>query len=280
MEAGAGSPIEYWRASSSLSPFVTGYHRYNVALPAGTVLRDAFFPSWASVRITMPGNGRWSLRLGSRLFDPVPEAAFIGPTSYAGYLETGGGTLTGVGLLPMGWAALFGGDVSRHANRVMPLSAIDPGADALVRALHDGEPPQQAFDTWLSARLPRAREIDPRVEQLQAAIADPAIDRIETIADMLALTQRSLATFTRLHFGFTPKLLLRRGRFLRALSGVLTHPGDGAEVIEAAGYWDRSHFLRDSHLFLGCSIRDFAKRRGPLNQIALHTRAAVLGAPV
>lgn len=280
MEAGAGAPIEYWRAADALAPFVTGYHRYDVPLPVGVSLKDVFFPSWASVRIALPGSRRWSLHVGSRRFDPVPPAAFIGPTSSAAYLETTGGVLVGFGVHPMGWAALFGGDISRFANRIVPLSTLDPTTDALVGALFEGEPPAAAFDAWLLARLSHARPVDPRIAQLYALIDDPAVDRIETICDALGLTQRALATFTRLHFGFTPKLLLRRSRFLRALSGVLTRPEQGASVLETAGYWDRSHFLRDSHLFLGCSIRDFSKRRGPLNQLALQARAEVLGAPV
>ncbi|KQT33567.1 hypothetical protein ASG29_05910 [Sphingomonas sp. Leaf412] len=280
MEAGTRSPIEYWRASDTLSQFVTGYHRYNVALPPGMVLRDVFFPSWATVRIAIPESRRWSVRMASRQFDPVPENAFFGPSSYAGYLESHGGTLVGVGILPMGWAALFGGDISRHANRVVPLVAIDPGAAALVRALHEGEEPDAAFDAWLRERLSHGRPVDPRIAQLFALLHDPAIYRIETIAEMLHMTQRTLAAFTRGHFGFTPKLLLRRARFMRALSGVLSQPEDGAALIEAAGYWDRSHFLRDSHLFLGCSVRDFLKRRGPLNQVAMNARAEALGAPV
>lgn len=280
MEAGAGAPIEYWRADDALSRYVTGYHRYNVALPPGVVLRDVFFPSWATVRIALPGSRRWSVRMGTRHFDPVPETAFFGPSSYAGYLESQGGALVGVGLLPTGWAALFGGDISRHANRIVLLSAIDPGAGRLVQALHDGTEPKEAFDSWLIERAAHAREPDPRIAQLYALLTDPAIDRIETIADTLGMTQRTLATFTRGHFGFTPKLLLRRARFMRALSDVLSHPDEGAMRIGAAGYWDRSHFLRDCHLFLGCSVRDFLKRRGPMNQLAMHARAEALGAPV
>lgn len=280
MERGAGSPIEYWRAPDSLARFVTGYHRYNIALPGGVVLRDALFPGWSSIRFSLSGSASWSVRLGSRRFDPVPTAAFHGPSSYAGYVETGAGTLVGLGLLPMGWAALFGGDISRHANRVVPLAALDPLLPDLRRRFDAGEMPAAVFEDWLHARLAQCREPDPRIGELYHLLNDPEIDRIETISDQLAMTPRVLASFTRLHFGFTPKLLLRRSRFLRALSGVLSQPDDGTALLEAAGYWDRSHFLRDSHLFLGCSVRDFQKRRGPFNQMAMDVRAAAFGAPV
>ncbi len=279
MDKAGGQPIDYWRVSDTLAPFVTGYHRYAVPLPPGVTLRDVFFPSWATIRIALPGSQNWGLRLGSRSFDPVPTAAFVGPTSYAGYLEARGGALVGVGILPYGWAALFGGDVSRFANRVVPLHAIDVDAGSIEAAIGAGTRPDLAFEEWLSARLGR-RTPDPRIAQVFAMLDDPVVTRIETIAEALGLTQRVLADFTRVHFGFTPKLLLRRSRFLRALSAVLTRSGDANEVVCAAGYWDRSHFLRDSHLFLGCSVRDFVKRRGPLNQVAMNVRAEVIGAPV
>lgn len=279
MDEAGGQPIDYWRVSDTLAPFVTGYHRYSVPLPPGMTLRDVFFPSWATIRIAMPGSQSWSLRLGSRTFDPVPAAAFIGPTSYAGYLEARGGALVGVGILPHGWAALFGGDVSRFANRVLPLSAIDADAGSIQAAIGDGVRPDIAFEVWLTARLGR-RTPDPRIPALFQLLNDPAVARIENIAESLGVTSRALADFTRVHFGFTPKLLLRRSRFLRALSSVLTQPGKGASALDAAGYWDRSHFLRDCHLFLGCSVREFVKRRGPLNQVAMDVRADVIGAPV
>ena len=207
----------------------------------------------------------------------MPSAALVGPMSQAGYLTSSGGTLVGVGILPMGWARLFGGDASRFTNRVMPLSAVDGGADTLVAALHEGETPVAAFDAWLTERLARSAPEDPRVAQLYALIDDPAMTRIEAIAERLGMTARALGALTRQHFGFTPKLLLRRMRFMRALEAMLLRPDQAAAVLEREGYWDRSHFLRDSHLFLGCSVREFQRRRGPLNAIAMRVREKALG---
>ena len=275
----AATPIAYWAPGEELAPYVTGYHRYQAPrVPGG--YRDALFPSWPTIRISLDGVEDWSVRLGNRTFDPVPRDAFFGPSSSAGYLTTYGGTVVGVGLKPFGWAQLFGGDIARYANRVVPLDAIDAGGSVLRAALEDGVPPWEALEAWVSARLHRRPPADPRIDQLSRLLENPATTRIEALAEALEMTPRGLATLTRFNFGFTPKLLLRRTRFMRALSGVLTEPARGPEVLDAAGYWDRSHFLRDSHLFLGCSVRDFQRRRGPLNQLALTAREEVLGSPV
>lgn len=276
----AVSPIRYWQPSAALAPYVTGYHSYHAALPPGLTLKDVFLPSWASIRVSLHDSPPWSLRMGPRSFDPMPEVAFIGPTSCAGYVSTQGGTMVGVGLKPLGWAQLFGGDISKHANRVVPLSQLDLGADQLHQALGAADAPEQAFGHWLEARLHRRAPSDPRIARLFAILEEGAESRIDVIAEMLDMNPRTLATMTRLSFGFTPKLLLRRTRFIRALNALLADPEQGPTVLEAAGYYDRSHFLRDSHLFLGCSVREFIRQRGPLNQIALRVREKALGRPV
>ena len=276
----AVSPVQYWQPSATLAPYVTGFHSYHAALPPGLILQDVFLPSWASIRVALHESPPWSLRMGPRTFDPMPQIALIGPTNCAGYLSTQGGTMVGVGLKPLGWAQLFGGDVSKHANRVVPLSQIDSGAEQLREALETDEAPDQAFGRWLEARLHRRPAADPRIAQLFAILEQGCETRIDVIADMLGTSPRSLATMTRYSFGFTPKLLLRRTRFVRALSAMLAAPDQGAAVLEEAGYYDRSHFLRDSHLFLGCSIREFNKRRGPLNGAAMRVRSTVIGAAI
>lgn len=280
MSEAGNAPVAYWAAAPELHNLVTGYHRFEAAAPPGVTLRDVLFPDWVTIRITLRDTPPWSLRIGSREHHAMPTAVLIGPMSQAGYVAFTGGTLAGVGILPAGWARLFGGDVSRFANRVVPLMQFDPGAMLLVDALESGETPAAAFDTWLTERLATRAPEDPRIHRIYTMLNDPTVTRIETICETLGLSSRALATLTRYHFGFTPKLLLRRSRFMRALSAVLQRPSEGAAVLEEAGYWDRSHFLRDSHLFLGCSVREFVKRRGPLNDIAMRARTRALGAPV
>ena len=274
------APVAYWRASDRLAPYVSSYQRFTVALPPGMTLNDAFFPTWATIRIALDDPAPWSMRIGPRTYT-MPVVSFTGPTSYAGYCSATHGSILGIGLLPLGWATLFGGDVSRHANRVIPLADIAPDSAALHRALADTPDPVAPFEKWLGERLERAVSPDPMIARIQLLIEDPATQRAETISETLGISPRHLAGLTRYNFGFTPKLLLRRGRFLRALSDILDKSREeGADSLTAAGYWDRSHFLRDCHLFLGCSVRDFRARRGPLNALAMKVRADVIGTSV
>jgi AraC-like DNA-binding protein len=265
--------VSHWPVEDSLQRYVAGFDRLSIAAPPGERVREVMFPSWATIYVTLYDSPRWSLKIGKRNFDPVPTIAFVGPTSSAGYVDAAGGTLVSMTILPSGWSRLFGGDVSRFANRVVPMESLDPGTRHLREALEAADvSPVEAFTQWVADRLARRPEADPRIDQLLEIYRDPQYTRIDMIADKMGMTPRMLATVTRANFGFTPKLLMRRTRFLRALAQLLRTPENGAEVLRIAGYWDRSHFLRDSHLFLGCSIRDFNKRRGAVSNMWLRLK--------
>ncbi len=274
------APITYWRADKRFAGLVTGFHRFRIPFRPGATFRDVFFPGDPVIRFGIEQPQPWSLQIGSRRFD-MPLASFSGPTNVAGWAQATGGTVVGVGLRAVGWARLFGGDLSGHANRVVPLSALDPTAERVREALNAGDHPPAVLERWLDERLAADRAVDPLVPLLEAAFDDVETMRIEALAERVGMTPRQFAARTRQHFGFTPKLLLRRRRFLRALSGTLDAPPDTAGALLAeAGYWDRSHFLRDAHLFLGCSIREFRQRRGPFHALAMQARAAAFGAAV
>lgn len=275
-----GSPVRYWTPDTRLARYVTGYHRYRVVVPPGCVLEDVFFPSWSVMRFAIEEPAPWSLRRASRRFDPVPAAMLEGPSSYAGYCRAARGAVVGVGILPEGWSRLFRVPAYSVANRVVPLAAVLRGAEDLHHALDAAEDPAAILDAWLIARLADAPETDPLVGALYTLIDDPAVTRVEDMIDRLGVSHRTLVMLSKDHFGFTPKLLLRRGRFLRALSAGLASDDGWDAVIGRAGYFDRSHFLRDSNLFLGCSIREFQARQGPLNALAMKVRSEVLGTAV
>ena len=72
---------------------------------------------------------------------------------------------------------------------------------------------------------------------------------LDDIAGRVGVSRRHLVNLTRQSFGFTPKLLVRRARFLRSLLNL-----DAGAPLSAAGldlqYCDYAHFLRDARMFL------------------------------
>lgn len=278
--ATGGGLIGYWKPDRRLDGYVSGYHRYVTSPPPGRPLRDVFYPGWVNLRFTIPGGDRWAVQLGRRRFDPVPAAALFGPSSCAGYVEAGAATMVGIGLTPMGWARLFGGNAATIANRILPIETALPAASALATIVSSASP-AAALDAWFLDRLASRPAEPPEIAALFALIDDPAIDQVGTLLDRLGLDRRRLVMLSQRHFGFTPKLLLRRARFLRALVIVdRVDRGHWAAAARDAGYFDGSHFLRDCHQFLDRTLGAFVALDKPLNRAAARLRAQIIGAPM
>jgi hypothetical protein len=275
--------VDFWPPDPRLKRYVSGYHRYTLVRDDGdadSVFRDVFFPAWSNIRFTVDAEP-WSVRIGRRDFDPVPDCAFFGPTSHAGYVSAGSGVLVGIGLTPAGWARLHGGTVALWADRIAPLDQVFPALAAARDGVRDSGDPATYFDTVLLDLLGRSPAESPAIDAIMARLLDPAIDRVERLADGLGLNARQVGRLTRTCFGFTPKLLLRRARFLRAFDAIRTlDRGLWTGAIRDAGYWDGSHFLRDCHLFLDRTLGEFMAMERPINRISMRRRDEVLGAPM
>ena len=239
-----------------------------------------FFPAWVNMRFAIDADP-WTVRIGPRLFNPE-EPALFGPTSRSGYVDTGSGALIGIGFTPMGWARLFARDASRFADRVSPLAeAIGHEANELSAALREQCHPPEIFDAWLCDRLTRSEPEPELVAQVLEQIGDPGVTTVATLAANVGMAERLLERFIRRNFGFTPKLLLRRGRFLRALMKIQgLERGTWSSAVSAAGYYDQSHFLRDCRLFLGMPLSKFTSLPKPIAAASLRLRAQALGAPI
>ena len=271
----------FWPPDARLGGYVTGYHRYRIGGAPGRRIADVFYPAWINLRFTLAAEGGWSVRIGRFAPVAVPEAAAFGPTSHAGYVDVSRGEMVGIGLSPLGWARLFDGDAKAIADRVVPLSTVTDCADAILASLRAGADPVALFDTWLLSRLAASAAEPPALGAIFAALADPAIDDVTSLAARVALPPRRLLELTRHAFGFTPKLLLRRARFLRALMAASqTDRGGWSDAVRDAGYYDQSHFHRDCQLFLGTSLSAFMGMERPLNRASMIARAATLGQPM
>ena len=159
------------------------------------------------------------------------------------------------------------------------LDAVFPSWVALRDRLASGEPPAGIFDAFLAGALERTMPESPAIETILARLLDPAVEKVADLGEGLGLNGRRVARLTRTCFGFTPKLLLRRARFLRALDAIRsTDRGHWTRAIHEAGYWDGSHFLRDCHLFLGRSLGEFMDMDRPINRASMQRRNDILGA--
>jgi AraC-like DNA-binding protein len=262
--------IHYQPPDPRLSRYISGYHHYALRLAPGERLHDVLFPGWTNLRFSIAAEP-WEVRLGPRTFAPVPAAALFGPTSHAGYVDAGSGTLIGAGVTPVGWARLFGENAATFADRIVPLDRLllDDAA-TLAADVAKSDAPWPILEAWFLARLEATLPEPPEVAALFAALGDPSIETVADLGVRVGLSNRALNRVSRAAFGFTPKLLLRRNRFMRTLMTALTlERGRWSEALGPCGYHDQSHFVRDCRSFLDMPLGAFVERSKPMAELSL-----------
>jgi len=275
----------------ALRGLITAY--YWVDNPAGGApIGDLLHPEWANLRLVSRGD--WGLASGfvgpgsGARWTPAPPQALFGPTSRAGMIRAPcGGRGVGVGLLPLGWAVLTGLEASAWADRVEPVEALRATPlIPLIEALDlDGPSLGAAFDRYFLGLLerPGAQEELARaalVMRAHKALMDPEVGTVEAFAEALGVSARQAARLSLRAFGFAPKLLLRRQRFLRTLAVLrLNLDRPWASLLDER-YYDQPHFVRDFRRFMGMApSRYFALPRAMLEPAAA-ARQAMLGQPL
>ncbi|MBU7581219.1 MAG: AraC family transcriptional regulator [Porphyrobacter sp.] len=274
--------VDFYPAAEPLKPYVTGYNLYGVFGPeAGK--RELYFPGWTTIRFSFPQTP-WRVRYGRGEPETVMPMAVFGPS--ATDLETDSvlaGISVGFVVLPLGMARLLPVAAGHLAGRLTALETLWGDAEELmdrIAALPDAAAIPSLLDEILLARLgPPHRD-----EALVAALARLLVDQhdIDTdlICEALGCSPATLRRLSQRHFGFAPKLLLRRSRFLKSLFAIMgQEQGRWGQLIDPS-YADQSHFIRECHEFLNCTPSEFLRRERPMTVLSMKRRAEVLGSPL
>lgn len=274
--------MHFARLSPSLEGLVTAI--YELQIGANPV-SDQQHPEWFNLRF--PLSGSWWFRRDDDPVEPFATGFVQGPNT--SLIDFGGhdGALFGVGMLPAGWAMLFGGTAEGLSNDRMSLSHFMTATEyeALFDGLHrlpDFAQRAEMVESMLLQRLTRTpmnKHIE-RVIAVQSALMDPMIGSVDALAQATGLSIRTLERVCRSAIGFPPKLLLRRQRFLRMLGQMhLQSPADWPAFLDPF-YSDQSHMIRDFKAFLGTSPNRYFSKTRPVLAVATKRRMAMLGSPI
>jgi AraC-like DNA-binding protein len=271
--------VRFALPAPSLRRFITAYYFVDVPMGRGPV-EDLLHPEWANIRFTL--SGRWATRIGQVEHDPAPAAALFGPTSSAGMVRGEDGVVLGVGLLPLGWARFVAAPADQFADQVGPLAAVlGAQAEETLQALRQA-PDDAACVAILDALFEELDAAGPPLEPVllkaHEQLLDPRLDTVSGLAATLGLSPRHLTRLSLRMFGFAPKLLIRRQRFLRTLQAFRQRPDAALSDLIDDGYFDQSHFVRDFHLFMGMSPSRYFALPHALLGPAARERMAALGA--
>lgn len=275
--------VRFHEPPKDLHPFFTTFYRADFVVPAGRV-KDALQPEWGGIRIFR--GDRPISRIGSGAVVSHSDLPTMGPTSRPIEFEIGTTRFWGVGLLPLGWATFMGVPADSMANclfdgRKHPAFAqFLPLVDRLTA---DPECEQAELDLivdFFRNRVKRYRADRERILAIHETVLDPEVSDVVSMAASVGVSQRTLERICRKVFGFPPKTLLRRQRFMRSLARFMADPSMGWIGAMDSLYFDQSQFVRDCHAFLGMSPSEYAALDHPVLGAFMRERQRVLGSPV
>ena len=272
----------FFPVSEALLPYCSIIYRTDIAVPPGRFIEDYLHPEWANMRFIEGDRPRAAIGGGA----PVAMPRFIvtGPTSKAAYFASGTMRVWGIGILPVGWAKYFAIPAEELADRYFDgtihpaFTSFAPLADRLPGL--DDEAAARAIDDHFVQRLAHAPRDDPAILAAHQALIDDDLASVAELAEKLNLSERSVERLSRRAFGFPPKLLLRRQRFLRSLARFMLDPSMAWIDTIDYQYYDQAQFTRDFQRFMGMSPRTYAARPKPILGAAALARAAAAGEAV
>ena len=231
------------------------------------MLTDALHPEWANLRI-ISGSTPVS-RIGKQTLKGA-DCIITGPSSLPLDFSIGQARFWGIGLLPLGWATFVGQPADEFANTMNDgrrsglFTHFVELADALLSNAGSEKEQLAKIEQFFRSEVPRFGKEDPRISAIHAALIEPALPQVSEMAEQCSLNQRTLERLCRKHFGFPPKLLLRRQRFMRSLAQFMLDPSLGWIGAIDSLYFDQSHFVRDCQQFLGMSPSQYAATDHPV----------------
>lgn len=277
-----GTALRYERPAEALRGVVSSYAVFDSDPAVQSGPGTWVLPGWARLWIVLaqkpPG-----VATRHRSYAALGSAMLFGVTSRAMPASTYGGVSVAIDIGPLAWARLFAPSAELLRDRITPLHELLPQVwcdDLVARVAESDHGPQikRVLDYFFMERLPPPHPDEPLIARIAALLADEATHDLAAAAARAGIGERALLGLTKRYFGFPPKILSMRTRFLRALVPMLLH-GDGrAAAASPAGYHDSSHFIRDANRFLGMTPRRFLAIPMPYTRAALRARRHVIGA--
>lgn len=288
MNRALGGPavkLRFALPDEELRPFVTTFYHTDVQCsPSEPWLEDYLHPEWPNLRFMSDGFSQSAV--GSEPLHDTPSFSVSGPTSVASRFRISSGSSWGIGLMPLGWAAFVKGQAGDYADRAVDgmhdkaFAAFHPLADALAQCDGGFTAELALIEAHLSSLIGKPPRGADKITAINVALVDPEIATVAELAERVEMNIRSLERLSRKAFGFTPKLLLRRQRFLRSLAQFMLDPSLNWLSTLDHHYHDQAHFVRDFKRFMGMAPSTYSKLEKPLLIAAAQARMEIAGEAV
>lgn len=261
-----------------LEPYIRRHYIFAAELPPEHVIVDRLLSETAFVRILLKGD--WAAEVAPGWWENAGPVAFFGGNSLPLPVRVKGPFLVaGFAIKPSGWAALFEETACSFTNRMYRLRDIWGG---VADEMFDGVAPAvddaamiAAMEGALRRRIAAlGRPVEDRqVARFEAIARLDSTTRVEIAAAELGLSVRQLERRCLKGFGLTPKMILRRSRFLDMATAMRGFSDPSEEELAALRYFDQSHLNREFRRFTGMTPGTFAQAQTPLLNAGLKLRS-------
>jgi AraC-like DNA-binding protein len=183
----------------------------------------------------------------------------------------GSGRVLGVMFRPAGFHAVLGRPMSGITDRVLPFADLaGPRAGRAARQIAgaaraaDQAAMVAAADELMAALLPGPPQpCEETTAIAERCAADPAMARVDALAELAGLSPRQLQRRFAEHVGVSPKAVIRRYRLYEAAERArLGDAVDWAALAAELGYSDQAHLVRDFSAAFGVPPERYARAAG------------------
>ena len=276
--------VKFHQPPRDLERYFTTFYCADITPDNDVKIVDSLHPEWAGLRFFSGSFPDSRIGNGQRLSGA--DAILTGPTSQLLHFSLGKTRFWGIGLLPLGWATFIGRPADAYANTMhnvrveAQFAQFASLADLVLDPLTSEEQQLTAIETFFRDEAPRFGKEDPRIVTIHAVLLEPELPQVSEMAARCGLNQRTLERLCRKYFGFSPKILLRRQRFMRSVADFMLDPSMGWIGAIDSLYFDQSHFVRDCKDFLGMPPSEYSAMDHPVIAEFVRERMRVHGSAV
>ena len=274
--------VHFFQPSATLSPYFTAFYLTEIDAAPGVLVDDYLHPEWAAMRFTEGPPPLASVGPGPL----VAQWPFVanGPTSKAIHFGCAKSRIWGLGLQPAGWAKFVPESADTLANLTVDgtihpaFARFAPLSGKIFDGRHDPAAEAARINQHLMTMVDLAVPSAAQIAEVHTAILDPEVATVGELVERTGIALHSLERLTRRYFGFTPKLLLRRQRFLRSLAQYMLDPSLNWIGAIDGQYHDQAQFVRDFKAFMGLTPRQYAALPHPILHPIMRQRMSDAGA--
>ncbi len=260
----------------------TTFYLLDLKVEAGARVHDYLQPEWGNIRFFA---GEAPIASIGETSASGAHFGATGPSSLPCEFRAGTAKMWGVGFLPLGWARFMDVPAAELANTVA--NGAEHPAFQKFASLQDVMCDVAVSDSEkLAALTQKLREVmkpnrdEAKIMRVHKALLDIKLTNVAEFASAVGMSVRTLERVCGRYFGFPPKLLMRRQRFMRSLSTyMLQHGANWTEAMDAH-YHDQAHFTREFREFMTMNPSEYAALDHPILSAFMEARARLWGSPV